>query len=325
MLATFKKRWKLFGESIEKAEPGIYSDKTKLWFYIKFLFLRATKGVYMIDFIQYKFYERNRFGRKRFVEYQSLHWIMEKCNDVKSDELFDSKKLFNERFEKFLGRPWLSIKDSTYEEFVAFLKENDEIFVKPEVGSFGDGIEILRYQENHDYHDKYEKLVRSESIAEGLVKQAKEFSEFNESSLNTMRIVTLIDKNGQSNIMVALVRLGRKGKVADNFHHYGIAAKIDIETGVVNTTGVDREFARYTVHPDSNKVIPGFKIPKWDEIKARVIELSKQVPQTRYVGWDISLDENYNIICIEGNRGADPDVTQVTDQVGKYFDYKNRI
>ena len=41
-------------------------------------------------------------------------------------------------------------------------------------------------------------------------------------------------------IMTADLRLGRKGKVADNFHHNGIASLIDVDTGIIYTMGIDK-------------------------------------------------------------------------------------
>ena len=70
--------------------------------------------------------------------------------------------------------------------------------------------------------------------------------------------------------MAAVIRLGRSGQIVDNFHNYGIVALIDSETGVIKTTGVDRDFKRYVVHPDSGKVIPGFKIPSWNNIVSAI-------------------------------------------------------
>ena len=319
MISTFKKRWQLFSDSIDTADPNIYSQGQKFRFYLQFLIMRIFAGTYMIDYLQYKFYEKNRYGRKRFIEYQRLHKIMDIANAPEKNIIFDSKMLFNQRFSKFLGREWLSIKDSSYNEFLDFLKRNKRIFVKPEIGSFGDGVAIIEYDQDREYHDVYEKLIATESIVEGIVSQTKELAEFNESSLNTLRIVTLIDKTGKSRVMFALLRVGRKGKIADNFHHEGIAAKVDLETGIVNTTGINRNFTRYTIHPDSKKPIVGFEIPKWKELLDFAIELSRQVPETRYVGWDIAINEQGQPICIEGNRGADPDVTQVTDKEGKYY------
>ena len=49
------------------------------------------------------------------------------------------------------------------------------------------------------------------------------------------------------------------------------------------------------------------------------------VPAIRYVGWDITVGKNGEVIIIEGNKSADHDVTQVADQIGKWPQYKEII
>ena len=50
---------------------------------------------------------------------------------------------------------------------------------------------------------------------------------FNKSSVNTLRVTTLVCADGSVKVVTAVFRVGRQGKVADNFHHYGLAALID--------------------------------------------------------------------------------------------------
>lgn len=141
---------------------------------------------------------------------------------------------------------------------------------------------------------------------------------FNNTAVNTIRVVTLICADDSVRIMAAVLRLSRKGKFADNFHHDGIASLIDVETGIVNTTGVDRKWNRYTIHPDSRKPIVGFQIPRWFEVVDMVKKAARVHPEVRYVGWDVTIKSSGEIVLIEGNPGADPDVTQIEDQVGKW-------
>ena len=164
----------------------------------------------------------------------------------------------------------------------------------------------------------YDKCKKDKILLEEVLTQNDELAAFNNSAVNTIRIVTLICADDSIRIMAAVLRLSRKGKFADNFHHDGIAALIDIETGLVNTVGVDRKWNRYTVHPDSRKSIVGFQIPKWSEILATVKKAAWVHPEVRYVGWDVTIKGNGEIVLIEGNSGADPDVTQVEDQIGKW-------
>lgn len=81
---------------------------------------------------------------------------------------------------------------------------------------------------------------------------------------------------------------------------------------------MDRKWNRYTVHPDSRKTIAGFQIPKWTNIVDTVKNAARVHPEVRYVGWDVTIKSSGEIVLIEGNPGADPDVTQIEDQIGKW-------
>ena len=86
-----------------------------------------------------------------------------------------------------------------------------------------------------------------------MVQQHCEMAEFNTSSVNTLRIVTMLCPDNTVIIPAAFLRMGRKGRCVDNFHFYGIAAAIDIETGIVKTTGVDKNLRKICQTPGFGK------------------------------------------------------------------------
>lgn len=53
---------------------------------------------------------------------------------------------------------------------------------------------------------------------EEVVSQHNEIAEFNGSSVNTLRIVTMLCADDTVKIMAAVIRLGRSGQIVDNFH-----------------------------------------------------------------------------------------------------------
>lgn len=319
-------RWKQFNDMLDKSSNRDYNGFQRFRLFSDFLFNRAIRGVYLIDYIQYKFYDRNQLSRYTFMEYQKLHKLMDTVNNRDKKIIFDEKNRFNEVYKDYLNRDWLDLESSSYDEFIQFIKNNEKIIIKPKVGSFGIGVEIYESKELlQNSKDIFEKFVELKGILEAVIEQDESLREFNDTSLNTLRVVTMIDNKNNVNIVSAVLRIGRKGNVTDNFHNHGIASLVDVDSGYVCTMGVDRDFKKYVLHPDSNKAICGFKIPKWDKVKDKAIELAKVNMDVRYVGWDIAIDKNGEIICIEGNYGADPDVTQATDQVGKYFKYKDLI
>lgn len=292
---------------------------------INYLFEHYIYGVTLIEYDQYEFYWKSRHERRRYVCYREFEKIIKISNDKKDYKYFDNKPLFNKTFAEFLGRKWIDTTNCTLKNFKDFLKQNEKLFVKPVDGMCGRGAYILYRSKIIDANEMFEQLVSEQAIVEQVVDQHQALAEFNSSSVNTLRIVTMLCADDTVKIMAAVIRLGRIGQVVDNFHNYGVVALIDIETGIIKTTGIDRDFNRFVVHPDSGKVIPGFLIPSWEKIVQVVERAAKIIPTVRYVGWDIAVGKNGEVIMIEGNKSADHDVTQVADQVGKWPQYKEII
>ena len=308
-------------DSIEVVQSCFHKN----WMLIVSVLDHYILGVTLREYNQYKFYWKVRREKGKYVCFREFKKIIEISNDKKSYKYFDNKPLFNQTFAEFLGRKWVDTTSCTLDDFANLLQKNDRLFVKPIDGMCGRGAYILNCSNNTDVKKIFEQLVAEQAIVEEIVVQHWDIAEFNNSSVNTLRIVTMLCANKTVEIMAAVIRLGRKGQVVDNFHNYGVVALIDPKTGIVKTTGVDRDFKRYVVHPDSKKPIPGFRIPSWDKIVNTVKKLALVVPDIRYVGWDVTVGKEGEVIIIEGNKSADHDVTQVAEQIGKWPQYKKII
>lgn len=295
-------------------------EKNKLL--IDYLWEHYVHGVVLIEYNQYEFYKKKSRERREYVCFREFEKIIEVANKKEDYKYFDNKALFNKTFSEFMGRKWINATKDTYEQFCELCASNKKLFVKPVDGMCGRGAYMLEIGKEMDTEAVYKRLISEKAIVEEVVSQHNEIADFNGSSVNTLRIVTMLCADDTVKIMAAVIRLGRSGQIVDNFHNYGIVALIDSETGVIKTTGVDRDFKRYVVHPDSGKVIPGFKIPSWNNIVSAIKKAAHYVPTVRYVGWDIAVGKNGEVIMIEGNKSADHDVTQVADQVGKWSKYK---
>ncbi len=286
-----------------------------------YLWEHFVHGVELIEYDQYRFYWKSRKERRRFVCIPQFNAIIKAMNNETDYKYFDSKPLFNKTFAKFMGRNWVDANICSYDEFLDLYKANDSLFVKPAEGMCGRGAYLMKTDDG-DTEAVFDRLKKEGAIVEQVVRQHADIAAFNASSVNTMRVVTMLLPDGDVKVMAAVLRLGRAGEVVDNFHNYGVVALIDVESGVVMTTGVDRDFKRYVLHPDSKLAIPGFRIPSWDKVVETVKEAAKVVPSVGYVGWDVAIGEDGQVVMIEGNKSADHDVTQVTDQVGKWPMYK---
>ncbi len=295
---------------------GVYAElplKVKINLCVDFLWNRLMYKTYLIDYLQYQFFWLNRRGKSRFIEYQKLHKIMRICNDENYTNFFDD------------NRNYISTNKCTFGEFVQFVDRSKTFFVKPRIGSFGKGTKIITINKDTDLNTLFTELKNEDSILEEVIIQHKEMARFNKSSVNTLRVTTLVCADGSVKVVTAVFRVGRQGKVADNFHHYGLAALIDLDTGIVMTPGVDRDFNRFVLHPDSKVPIVGFTIPNWELVLEVAKKAAMVIPEVRYVGWDICINEDGIPVIIEGNYGADVDVTQVPDLIGKWHLFESYV
>ena len=58
-----------------------------------------------------------------------------------------------------------------------------------------------------------------------------------------------------------------------------------------------------TYHPDTGVLIEGY-VPRWDEIKAKIVEISNFLPHLIYMGYDVVItNEGFKIIEINSHQG----------------------
>ena len=117
-------------------------------------------------------------------------------------------------------------------------------------------------------------------------------------SVNTIRVATLLGDKKEG-IVYAYIRIGN-GKVMDNVDCGGMAAPIDLETGVISGVGANKSGEVYEIHPMTGKRIPGTQIPYWNEVKAMCLKAMHVVPQVRFVAWDVAITPT-GPVFIEGN------------------------
>ncbi|WP_346663654.1 sugar-transfer associated ATP-grasp domain-containing protein [uncultured Merdimonas sp.] len=278
-------------------------------------------GVGINDYFQYNFYRRKAVDRKSFIVARNRKQIIKIFNGSIKQPDFDDKCRFNKIFNNYLGRSWIDLDECSEKEFNEFVMKNDTFMAKIKEGSGGNGIELIS-ADGHDLSKLYKECKRKHIIAEEIIHQHKEMGKFNPKSVNTLRVITLVLPNNEVKIMDAVFRCGNGEKCTDNFHHFGMAAIIDPETGVVITPAVDKLNRKFYIHPKSHEQIIGFNIPFWNQVVDVVKKAAMVRKNVKFVGWDIAIKDSGEICIVEGNCTADPDITQMPDQVGKWYKYK---
>lgn len=220
----------------------------------------------------------------------------------------ERKYEFYQMTKQFYHRDVCKVEMETdYRVFEEFVKSHPRFIAKPMNGSYGAGTHIEDCSKE-DYKECFNKLLRIGSwMIEELIPQHDTFAEWNESSVNTIRIPSFRHK-GRYVVFAPFIRTGRKGMVVDNAGSGGIFAFVDIKTGRVITDGRDEGGIDYIRHPDSGIVYKGWQIPEWNAL----IMLSEQVHRAmpdyhKYVAFDFAYRKMPNgkgeWILVEGNWG----------------------
>lgn len=293
--------YKSFFKTIDDVKKRSGKNRIFLFFDIVICGLKYQAG-YM-DYQLFEMYKMNSKERKTIVTRGKNNEITKKYNNKEFLKYFDNKILFNQKFNKYLNREWLELKD--LEEFKKFIKGKKEIIVKPISGTHGKKVEKIDVSKRES-EELFNYLVNEKTLlVEEVATQARELSSLHPTSINTVRLVTLKGK-----AIVAFLRIGNHNNVVDNFNNGGLAAPIDIKDGVIKYPAIDKNHNEFKIHPLTQKEIVGFKVPNWDKVIKLCEEASKVIPEVGYVGWDVCVAEDEPLL-IEGNDFPGHDIYQL--------------
>ena len=279
--------------------PHQKTGKSRLWLMTDMAKCAAKYNAGYVDYKIAEMYRLNDAQRATQITRGISNSIVARMNDKKFWHFFDNKNEFNQLFAKQVNRGWLNLAAASEEEFAAFLKDRGDIICKPIDGSSGQGIFACKPEEYADPHALYQRLKDAGiGIIEDRIKQNEAISALCPTSVNTIRVATLLGDKKEG-IVYACIRIGN-GKVMDNVDCGGMAARIDLDTGVICSVGANKAGEVYEVHPMTGKRIPGTQIPYWEDVKAMCLKAMHVVPQVRFVAWDVAITPD-GPVFIEGN------------------------
>lgn len=299
------------------------SDLKLLKMIIEWYYFFDNLGFDYDDYFDYELFNKDVKDLDKFLNkgYKSI--IYKACNDKTQTYHFKNKAEFNKKFKKNVKREWIDARNSSFDEFKKFVQKYPRFFAKPIEGTGGAGAKIIEYKD--DLKKLYKECVKNNYICEEIVEQHKDMAAFNESTLNTLRLYTLVTLSGKVIVTLGNARFGRDGNSVDNFHSGGVSAVIDLKTGKLTSDAINRAHIKVSHHPDSKIKFKGFQIPNFDMCKKAVCEAALMVEGVRHVGWDIAIASDGHIEFIEGNGFPNFDITQAADQIGKKDRYKKYI
>lgn len=140
----------------------------------------------------------------------------------------------------------------------------------------------------------------NEYIVTAYVYQHDYASRICSTSLNTVRFLCAWDDDKKEFFLARCFhRFGCNGNVVDNVGSgNGCLVFVDPETGIcktngaININGTGDRFIDNIVHPDNNIPLAGMQIPKFQEVKAKVLEIANTMSFLRWVGFDVAITQD---------------------------------
>ncbi len=292
-------------------------DKSKFGIFCDMVWCGLRYGAGYVDYDVIGFYKLNSKQRKTMLTRGINNKFVKKLNEKEYWHLFNNKNEFNDMFKEYIKRDYIYPVSADKEKTIEWLSNHKLFFAKPNDGQCGKNIEKISTEKwKNNFEDLYAYLVENKlELLEEPIVQCEEMNKLNSSSVNTVRMVTVMNDQDEVTIIATFSRIGN-GKVVDNFNSGGMTARIDVETGKIIEDAVNKNGELFEKHPITGTTIKGFQIPNWEEAKNMVKSAAKLSKHIRYVGWDVGLSEKGPVL-VEGNQFPGHDIYQVAEKIGE--------
>lgn len=214
----------------------------------------------------------------------------------------EDKRRFAREYADLLGRESIDLRDVDDNELAAFLARHPKVLAKPNDGHGGGGIDLHETGPDTDAAAfRAEVTAKGQTMIDEFIVQHPDMSALYPDSVNTVRLITFLDKEGVVHLLAAVLRIGN-GAVIDNFASGGMFTMLD-ERGLALYPGVDKNSNVYPEHPVTHTPIVGFQVPLYAQVVDLAFALARRTPEAPYVGWDLAITPTGPVV-IEGNHNS---------------------
>lgn len=278
---------KVMNQAKEYAKEVLGSEGYAPWLYV----YSAFTGKFKEGWIPPNYYE-HQVNRK-------LKGAHGKVSNYKSL----TSKIFRNNFFPDLGfyvnGIWISTSDQVIpeKEIKEFLfRKSDLVIFKLDKESKGKGIYLF---EKKDFEVGKIRTLGN-GVFQDYIEQHPFFEELMPSSVATLRITTVLDDLGTASVRSCYLRTGRS---EEKYVKSGtnIRIPVDIDTGELYEHGYNGLWEALEMHPDTQVRFLGRRVPHFDNCKSTALELQQQMPFTRCIGWDMTVDKQGEVKVMEWN------------------------
>ena len=211
------------------------------------------------------------------------------------------------------------------EKAVEICSNIQEAIIKPTVNSCqGHGVKLISTNDGFLQTGENIKSIFSQYgknfIVQERVNQHEFLSSLNETSLNTMRILTLHLKD-EVVVLSKAIRIGGKGSITDNGYGGGFCTGIE-DDGSLKPHGYRLTTGEHIDELQNGVKLTGLKIPHFEKVIDKAKELALSLPYLRIIGWDFTIDKDGEPVFIEMNTLPGIYIMQLCNGpvFGKYTD-----
>lgn len=240
-------------------------------------------------------------------------------NNLKKAAVLENKTYFPRMFPE-ISQPypvafringiWLSndyhILDSKQLNKI-LLSEKNIVIKQADGSSGGKDVVFIEFDSSaekflKEFYESVNKIKKQRDIiVQRAIVQHKELAKLNESSVNSIRVLSLL-KDNEVKIYSVIVRMGVSGARVDNASSGGIFCGV-CENGILKSVAYNTKGDRFNCHPNSGLHFETVTVPSFDKIIYLVKRAALMIPDIRMVSWDISVTEDGVPVLIEANMG----------------------
>jgi len=177
-----------------------------------------------------------------------------------------------------------------------------ELFAKEATASCGGyGVAYITAEKGNTFEqlEAFLSKAKGDIVIQEAIKQHKDIAAIHESSVNTLRIISLLSEEGVK-IYSSILRVGVGGEKVDNASRGGITVGVT-EDGKLKSRAFKLNGDRFDTHPTNGFVFTDYQIPSFDKAVALVKKAHPLVPHFKLVSWDIAITENGEPVMVEAN------------------------
>lgn len=192
----------------------------------------------------------------------------------------------------------------TAEAAVSLCRQPGHWVIKPTMDSYGG--QSISFFDGGSAMDEIKTLLsrydKCEYIVQRQIVQHSSLNAINASSVNTVRIVTVVFRE-QAQIDSIILRAGFPGSRVDNLSSggYQFAVRPD---GTLNPVAFTNRGTQHRVDFSDNPAVKELTIPSFDVVCSTALALAAKTPHLHLIAWDFSIDSEGEPVLIEFNAYA---------------------